>query len=163
MPVIATQQHVATITSKGVTSSALSATSVQTTIQAEGVGITRTYYIDGKDVSIGTSGMQISALFCVAVNSDNLVMVTTRNDLNQQVAGIAITSTTGAGQNIDVQVAGVLQDSSFHWDVTMPIFLGIDGRLTQVPTSAGKLQIVGYPEGTSAMTIAIETATKRAT
>ncbi len=53
--------------------------------------------------------------------------------------------TTGAAMNgavATIRTYGVLNEPTWAWDVTKPIFLGIDGALTQVTPAAGFILVI---------------------
>lgn len=73
-----------------------------------------------------------------------------------EIVGI---TTHAAAPYADIQVltAGPIEDVSFSWDVTKPIFLGLNGLLTQTVDMAWQfIRIVGYPTGTASMMVCME-------
>lgn len=61
-------------------------------------------------------------------------------------ANSALGITVGAalsGASIDVQAAGEMTEASWSWLPGLPVFLGLNGLLTQVPPSSGFQLVVG--------------------
>jgi hypothetical protein len=44
---------------------------------------------------------------------------------------------------------GELEEVSWNWDITKPIFIGINGLLTQTPPNSGFSCIIAYPVTTT--------------
>ena len=66
--------------------------------------------------------------------------------------------TTGAvsiGSEATVQVSGFIEESSWNWDVDLPVFLSTDGQLTQSAITSGFSLIVGKPRTATNMFISI--------
>ena len=159
MPVIATQQHVATITSKGVTSSALSATSVQTTIQAEGVGIIRIIETDKSSGVIPViAGEQISALRAIKVIDDKAYVCDSSNVEDADLCiGISVTA-ANQGESLAVQTSGIMEDSSWNFIAGQPIYFNAEGRLEQTVPLENFSQIIGYSITESKLKIEVQQA-----
>lgn len=63
---------------------------------------------------------------------------------SRKVVGI----TTGAGSvatPINIQVNGEIEEMSWNWNINAPIYLGINGALTQVVPETGFILIVAQP------------------
>ena len=91
------------------------------------------FYTAGVDLS-GHRAVRLSAGQVVYVSQDK------PEDLNEFL-GI----TTGAslqGDEATVRPYGIMDEPSWNWDVTIPIFLGVNGVLTQTPPTSGFLLIV---------------------
>ncbi len=77
-------------------------------------------------------------------------------DTAMQIAGIT-THAAAMGGDIQVQSAGPLTEPSWDWDVTKPIFLGLNGLMTQTVNMAWNfIRIVGYPTGLHSMMVSLE-------
>lgn len=66
--------------------------------------------------------------------------------------------TTGAasiGSEATVQVSGFIEESSWNWDVDLPVFLSTNGQLTQSAITSGFSLIVGKPRTATNMFISI--------
>jgi hypothetical protein len=66
--------------------------------------------------------------------------------------------TTGAvsiGSEATVQVSGFIEESSWNWNVDLPVFLSTDGQLTQSAITSGFSLIVGKPRTATNMFISI--------
>lgn len=66
--------------------------------------------------------------------------------------------TTGAvssGAEATVQVSGFIEESSWNWNVDLPVFLSTNGQLTQSAITSGFSLIVGKPRTATNMFISI--------
>jgi len=66
--------------------------------------------------------------------------------------------TTGAvsiGSEATVQVSGFIEESSWNWNVDLPVFLSTDGQLTQSAITSGFSLIVGKPRTATNLFISI--------
>ena len=66
--------------------------------------------------------------------------------------------TTGAvsiGSEATVQVSGFIEESSWNWNVDIPVFLSTNGQLTQSAITSGFSLIVGKPRTATNMFISI--------
>jgi len=65
--------------------------------------------------------------------------------------------TVGAASSgsADVQRGGVLTEPSWSWEPDIPIWLGVDGLMSQAPPSEGFSLIVGFPASSTSMFIDI--------
>ena len=66
--------------------------------------------------------------------------------------------TTGAvsiGSEATVQVSGFIEESSWNWNVNLPVFLSTNGQLTQSAITSGFSLIVGKPRTATNMFISI--------
>ena len=66
--------------------------------------------------------------------------------------------TTGAvssGGEATVQVSGFIEESSWNWNVNLPVFLSTNGQLTQSAITSGFSLIVGKPRTATNMFISI--------
>ena len=66
--------------------------------------------------------------------------------------------TTGAvssGAEATVQVSGFIEESSWNWNVDLPVFLSTNGQLTQSAITSGFSLIVGKPRTPTNMFISI--------
>lgn len=65
----------------------------------------------------------------------------------QRLIGIT-THAAEAGAQVDIQVYGEVQEPSWSWDLNKPVYLGLDGALTQVTPSLPSSKftvVVGFP------------------
>ena len=61
------------------------------------------------------------------------------------------------GEQIQIMTAGPLEDVSFSFDVTKPIFIGPEGRLVQeIDMSWKYIRVIGYPTGTTSMFVCLQ-------
>jgi len=92
-------------------------------------------------------------------------MVIVQNDqvfyADNSVAGHAFQvfgMTTGAvvqGAYPIIQTYGVIEEPSWNWDTSLPIWLGLTGLLQQTPPSSGFSLIIGFPVSPTSMFINI--------
>ena len=66
----------------------------------------------------------------ISTTADRIVGITTSASLNGTVA--------------EVQMVGVLEEPSWNWDVTIPLYIGVNGYITQTPPSSGYLYSIGF-------------------
>lgn len=72
------------------------------------------------------------------------------------VAGIA-TNAASAGGDLTVQSAEVLQHSGWAWTANQPVFLGVNGALTQaLPSPGSYMMVIGIAISTTAIAISIQ-------
>jgi hypothetical protein len=64
------------------------------------------------------------------------------------VRGITVQSAI-AGDNVIVQIGGPVQEPSWSWTPNLPIFVGINGQLTQTPPTTGWLLEIGVADTTT--------------
>jgi hypothetical protein len=73
-----------------------------------------------------------------------------------RIAGI---TTHAASPYADVQILtdGPLTEPSWNWDINRPIFLGINGVMTQdIEAEAAYIRVVGFPTGSQSMLVDIQ-------
>lgn len=75
----------------------------------------------------------------IAYHADN----TNLNHINKPI-GISSNSSS-LGGNVTVVFFGELEEVSWNWDITKPIFIGTNGLLTQIPTISGFSCIIATP------------------
>jgi hypothetical protein len=93
--------------------------------------------------------IRISALGrAVKASSANLA------DINRAIA-VAVTAAI-QGQNLISVTAGEIENAFWNWMPSAPIFLGLDGTLTQTPPDSGFLQIIGNAETATKMKVNIQ-------
>jgi hypothetical protein len=91
-------------------------------------------------------------------NSGSIIYASNDNNLH---ANRVIGMTTGAsssGAMSTVQANGELLEPSWNWDTSLPVYLGLNGLLTQTPPvypSALFSLIVGFPVSTTTLYIQI--------
>lgn len=91
------------------------------------------------DLSL-TAGVNLSALRAVTTDgSGNAVYASNDTLSNAVVVGITETA-ANAGGAVSVRTAGVVEDSSWTW-TKGPVFLGINGTLTQSAPTAGAIVV----------------------
>ena len=93
-----------------------------------------------------TAGAVLSALKVVRPTSiGKLIYASSADDLQwNDVIGITTTA-GGVGDIINVRRLGLLTDPSWTWTTNLPVFLGVNGVLTQTAPTSGFICIVGKP------------------
>jgi hypothetical protein len=99
--------------------------------------------------------MSLLPYTCVIFNNDKVIPANASNiDHAHKVVGIAITHSTNG--YVKVQIGGVLESTSWSLQLGKPIFLSINGLLTQTPNTIGGFsQILGYAISSTKMFIKI--------
>lgn len=82
----------------------------------------------------------------VTVNSVGQLVYPDINSPNSRVYGVT-THSSAQGELTTVQITGTQTEPSWNWDVTLPVFVGINGTLTQTTPLTGQTLVVGYPNG----------------
>lgn len=81
----------------------------------------------------------------VMVGSDGLVYAT-NDDVSVISRYIGITTQSAiAGGTVNVTVSGKLAEPSWSWVIGQPIFLGVNGVITQTPPNTGVLWVLAIP------------------
>lgn len=85
----------------------------------------------GGIISLPTNST-ISIHKAVVVNNSGFVEYASADNIltAKSVVGIT-TQSAGAGANVNVQTAGDVEDSTWSWTAGLPIYLGLNGFLTQ--------------------------------
>jgi hypothetical protein len=60
------------------------------------------------------------------------------------------------GSAVTVQTEGEMTEPSWNWDIEQPVFIGIDGALTQVSATTGYSLIVGIPVTSTTILVAVK-------
>ena len=94
------------------------------------------------------SGSNLSGHRIVYLDTNGDAQYASSNNINHigKVVGIT-TSATTTGSTTEIRTMGKFEEPSWNFDVNLPIYLGIDGLITQVtPALPNSLfsQIVGY-------------------
>jgi hypothetical protein len=89
----------------------------------------------------------ISALRVVYLNGDGLFDYASSDEPSHayRIAGVSL-NTIQIGSTAAVLRQGLISESSWNWALGTPVFLGLNGNLTQIPPESGFLLRVGYPE-----------------
>lgn len=80
---------------------------------------------------------------------------TSVSDHGDEVVGLALQSVTVVGNDVTVQTAGPVTDSSWSWS-TGTVYCGPDGTLTQSPSATGWLMGVGRVVNSTTIQLDIE-------
>lgn len=100
-------------------------------------------------LSLQTAAHPLSGHRIVTLNGAGLLVYASNADIAQahRIGGIS-TNAADAGGGVFVQRSGPLEEPSWSWSTSDPVFLGADGALTQVPPAApdaGFQLVVGFP------------------
>ena len=92
------------------------------------------------------TGEAISALKVLRNDITNTAFIADSSDTSEQNRIIGISRTAASsGFNIEYIMSGELEDSSWSWDVSKPIFFNTSGTLTQTPPISGISTMVAVP------------------
>ena len=92
------------------------------------------------------AAVNLSALKVITTNVDGKAIYASSSNLDHfnKIVGINERAAVAGGE-ATVIFAGYMRDDDWTWDLDKPIFLGIDGALTQTPPSSGFRIIVAFP------------------
>lgn len=109
--------------------------------------------VDSVDDLSANTAIQVVKIAAVALSGHRAVLLDTNKQAiyadnatlahANRVYGITI-SAADAGQEINIVTRGEIEEPSWNWDVTLPIFLGTNGTLVQIPSAAGYTKKLGY-------------------
>ncbi len=93
------------------------------------------------------AGENINALKVLRNDLDNKAYIADSSDVNEtnRILGVAKIAAL-AGNSVQYVISGILEDASFNFDVTSPVFFDSNGALTQTPPPSGFVTIIGMPE-----------------
>ena len=102
----------------------------------------------GGDICSKVVSETISALQLVRLDNPTDVSIATSNGTcpDATVFGMARTAAT-VGNNVEIVRSGKVYDSSFTFPVNDPLFLGVNGVITNVAPATGFLTQIGYSGG----------------
>ncbi|MBE9178586.1 hypothetical protein IQ268_08445 [Oculatella sp. LEGE 06141] len=90
------------------------------------------------------AAVALSALRMVAIDSNGNLIYADSSNLAQMFSVVGLVrSAVEAGAAVPVLVEGLFSDAAWNWIPGLPIFLGINGTLTQTPPTSGFLLMVG--------------------
>lgn len=72
-----------------------------------------------------------------------------------RIAGVT-TGAAGALDSINIQTNGVIEELSWTWNTSLPIYLGENGVLVQVAPTSGFLMIVAQPITPTKIMVALQ-------
>lgn len=91
------------------------------------------------------TGQVVGGNRAVTTNSSGQLIYPDLTSETSRVYGVT-TQSAQQGELVQVQITGTQTEPSWSWDVTKPIFVGINGTLTQVTPTIGQVLVVGYPQ-----------------
>lgn len=105
-----------------------------------------------------TAGATVGGHRVVVIGPDGKVQHANASDLSHAGLGMGLTTCAAAeGESVVVVVAGEVNEPSWSWAASQPIYLSDNGQLTQTPPSTGALIQVGYPSLPTRMLISFST------
>lgn len=90
------------------------------------------------------AGQVLGGNRAVSTNSAGQLVYPDLSSTSSRVYGVT-THSAGLGELVTVQIVGTQTEPSWNWDVTLPVFVGMNGTLTQTPPTTGQTLVVGYP------------------
>lgn len=97
----------------------------------------------------------ISGHRIVASDGSTGVIYAGSNFLDRIPIGLTLNA-AGIGDPLVIKMYGEVSEPSWTWDVTLPVYMGEDGVLTQTPPDVGLLVVVGTPTATDKLLVSIE-------
>ena len=93
-----------------------------------------------------TAGENLGGNRVVAIGTDGQAYYA--NQTNPEHTHKVLGITTGAviiGESASIQTFGEMTEVSWNWDMTKPLFLGVNGLMTQTAPSSGFVLQLGIP------------------
>ena len=91
-----------------------------------------------------------------AIRSDGFYADNTDNlDLASSCIGISI-GAVSTSQSISIKITGIMTEPTWSWASSSPVYLGINGVLTQTPPIAGYVQQLGIALSATELLIEVE-------
>jgi hypothetical protein len=103
------------------------------------------------------AGATISAFNAVAALNGQIVPGNASEQFFGCILGLALNSAT-AGQSVNVQFAGQVTFSGWNWTGNGPVFLDLNGQLTQTPPASGFALQMGVPLGATSVLLSMQPA-----
>lgn len=91
------------------------------------------------------AGQALGGNRAVTVNSSGLLVYPDLTSPDSRIYGIT-THSAAAGELVTVQIAGTQTEPSWSWTTNLPVFVLIDGILSQIPPNSGQVLVVGYAQ-----------------
>lgn len=102
------------------------------------------------------AGVTLSGHRAVLLDMNNTAIYASNDMTAFGIRVLGITTTAAIlGTDVNIQTAGEIIEPTWNWDVTKPIYLGLDGYLTQTPPSSGFVLIVGFPSSSTSIIVDI--------
>lgn len=89
----------------------------------------------------------------LSINANGGIVYASSDDQSmapRSVFGVTLGAAV-AGGHVDVLIYGEIVESTWNFDVQLPIFLGSNGVMTQIPPASGWSIILGQPTSTNSM------------
>lgn len=100
------------------------------------------------------AGQNLSGHRVLAGRADGAVIYAGSNLLGRLPIGLSLGAAL-EGDSVDVQLSGEIVEPSWAWDVTLPVYAGVDGVLTQTAPVSGLLVVVGFPGSPTSLMVSI--------
>jgi hypothetical protein len=103
---------------------------------------------DGPPGQAGASYLQYPAAVALSghrgvyIAADGVRYASNDAENARALAGVTL-GAANAGESVQVQTSGEISEPSWTWIVEQPVYLGLNGALTQVPPSSGVQVVVG--------------------
>lgn len=111
-----------------------------------------------------TAGGSITIYKMLAVQNTGDVVHADKDTASDEdrLVGIALGNAT-IGNPVNVQNTGEVTNALWAWSVGAPIYLGVNGSLTQTKPTSGFVLRIGLPSGTDRMVLDIDDLPEQAT
>ena len=108
------------------------------------------------------AGEVISALRAVTLNANQEVFLGQKNTVYSEAKVLGISTTAAvAGNTVNVQTFGILDDPSFNFPLNDPLFLDNNGFITNVPPVPGEFLVeVGNSLGAGSIFVRVQEPTE---
>lgn len=108
----------------------------------------------GAETKVATE--TISAIKIVTLDNPTDISLATSDGTCPQATAFGVSRTSGSiGDNVEVITSGVLYDSSLSFPVNAPLFLGLNGTITDTAPTTGYLTQIGTSGGPGLININI--------
>lgn len=106
-----------------------------------------------------TAGVSLSGHRAVVLNSSSEAIYADSSVLTHRDKVLGITTgAASAGADATILTYGELVEPSWAWTLDEPVFLGLNGLLTQTVPTSGFVQRVGFPTSATSLFIDIDDA-----
>lgn len=109
---------------------------------------------DGATIKVATEN--ISAIKVVTLDNPTDVSLATHDGTCPEATAFGVSRTSAStGGNLEIVTSGKLYDSSFNFPVNAPLFVGVNGSITDIAPTTGYLTQIGTSGGPGFITINI--------
>lgn len=107
-----------------------------------------------------TAETPIDAYKAVTVNSTGQAVLASSDNVAHQDRVVGITTTSGSV--VTVKSSGSLTNAQWNWVVNNPVFLGLNGELTQQPFTGVITQQLGFAKTPTSIFVRVNHGVRRA-